>query len=347
MMGNSGFQKRYTRFLVLFFLALFIAAGVPGCSGGGDEDDFECSVFIVLDLYQYFFNNSFIGQGAGLSADFDGNTVKIAPFWLSGTFHTVTGELTVDDSSRYDITDVSMSLFGDFDVDVTNTLTFPGDGDPTAGAYEVDTISDTTTVLVNSPADGVLVTLEDGQQVFYSWDDFDMDNPGAPQHVQRASFALGGLGFMLEQLAFTVEALQFVGENEPVFAGQGTVRDFCDAFADFPGITNNPGFLDITWRDNGDGFLSFGDDFDALFTECWEDDPGDAEDELLDGTVFFNDYYEAIDGNCRVVGAGFDDVQYDDLDIAETQSNQPSGGTVAVDSMATVNGRFALFFSQP
>jgi hypothetical protein len=138
-----------------------------------------------------------------------------------------------------------------------------------------------------------------------------MDNPGAPQHVQRASFALGGLGFMLEQLAFTVEALQFVGENEPVFAGQGTVRDFCDAFADFPGITNNPGFLDITWRDNGDGFLSFGDDFDALFTECWEDDPGDAEDELLDGTVFFNDYYEAIDGNCRVVGAGFDDVQYD------------------------------------
>jgi hypothetical protein len=330
----------------LFFVALFTAAGVSGCSSGGD-DDFECSDFVILNLYQYFFNKSFIGQIDGLTGDFDSDTVNIAPFWLSGTLHTMTGELTVDDFSRYSITDVSMTLFGDFRVDVTNTLTFPEEDVPTAGAYEVMTISNTTAVLVNSPADGVFVTLDSGLPEFYLWGDFDTDNPGAPQHVQRASFALGALGFMLDQMGFAVEALEFIGDNESVLTGQGTARDVCDVFVSFPGITNNPGFLDMTWRDNGDGFLSFGDDFEALFTECWEDDPSDAVDELLDGTVFLNDYYEAIDGNCRVISAGFDDVDYENLDIAETGSDQPFGGNVAVSSTVRVNGNFALLFNQP
>ena len=87
-----------------------------------------------------------------------------------------------------------------------------------------------------------------------------------------------------------------------------------------------------------------GDDFQWAFSDCWFDDATDIDDILLNGSIDLRNYAEIIDAQSRLIGTGFDEVIFNDFEIADTVESPP--GTFSIDprNRVTISGGFDLTF---
>lgn len=330
-------RKYYKLMLVILFLTFFSAALIY-CGGGGGEDDEECTSTFISGTYNYVF-----GYNTSLTIDGGFGTITIGFFSFTGTYNTNTGDLTIDDTSS--ISANAPSPFGSFTANVTQTLQIPADSDPISGELEVRSGQDTITVtIVTTPSPGVNVSVNGGEEQFYTWGDFDPDSLTGADAV--AAFAAGGIRLLFMQFELVAEASLIIDQNQNVFPGSPTITIPCDSFTSSSDITANPGSIDFSWTDDGSGEIDFFDSFALGIDQCWADDTSSVEDELLDGTVNLSEILFGFDDSCRLVTFGFNIVELQNLSVSETTSDVPAGGNVSVSagSTASITGSFFFYF---
>jgi len=78
--------------------------------------------------------------------------------------------------------------------------------------------------------------------------------------------------------------------------------------------------------------------------DCWFDDVGDSDDELLNGSVNLNTYIEIVDAQQNVIGSGYDEIIYNNLTIEETIENPAGVFAIDPDDTIIINGGLDLAF---
>ena len=85
-----------------------------------------------------------------------------------------------------------------------------------------------------------------------------------------------------------------------------------------------------------------GDDLQWAFTDCWIDDSSGTMDLLLNGAIDLIDYVEVSDSDFQLIGTGFNEVNFNDLTIAQTDENLPGIFTIDPSDTIVVTGGFDL-----
>ena len=118
----------------------------------------------------------------------------------------------------------------------------------------------------------------------------------------------------------------------------------CDAFTGTPpaGVLAQ-GETTFTWLGSGSIPLG-GDDFQWAFTDCWFDDLGDTDDQLVNGSIDLNNFIEVLDAQFNLIGTGFDEVIFNGLTIAQTEENTAGIFTIDPNNTIAVSGGFDLAF---
>jgi len=333
-------------------------------TGGGGGDDVGSGgggTPTLLDVYDYFIDTDLAGEYLTISLTDPPDTftisVKTLGRWLAGTFNRVTGAYTLESGAERGASidsDVGDTLLGSFNITVIASLQIPPDNFPTAGSFEVEYGTDSTIVtVVDVPADGVTLSLNGGPAQHFTWAAFeDLFGSAADDWQQRASLSFLLLEFMFEQLDFVVETLGFIGDHEDELQQNITVTENCDAF---PQGAAPQGFLEqgthaLTWQDSsGNGEVGGGDNFTWTFTDCWDNDPNDDFDDLINGTVNLGSYTEVVDGNNRVTRVGFESpegVVFTNLVISEVEEGPPGTFTIDPNDDVTVNNGFTIVFTE-
>ena len=207
---------------------------------------------------------------------------------------------------------------------------------------------------MTNPGNGVFLELVGGHPpVFFTWDDFEnLFGSAADDWQQRASLSFLLLEFMIEQLDFVVETLGFIGDYEDELQQNGTVTENCDAFplGKAPAGIAQQGTHALTWQDtSGNGEVGPGDSFTWTFTDCWDNDPNDDNDNLINGTVDLGSYTEVVDGSNRVTRVGFDSpegVVFTNLVLSEVEESPPDTFTIDPNNDVTVNNGFTIVFTE-
>jgi hypothetical protein len=330
-----------------------------GGGGGGGDDGNGGGEPTILDVYDYFIDTDLGGEYLTISLT-DGSTnlmLSVATLgrFLTGTYNTETGAYTVDVDAGASInSDLADPFLGAFNVEVTGAWQFPRDSFPTAGSLEVDDGTDTVTVtVVSSPADGAHLNLNSGEaEEFFDWDSFEdlFSSETNPEWQRRASLAFGFLNFMLEQADFVIEALQFIDDNSDQLEG-GATTEMCDAFpsgAAPAGIPIEQGNYVVSWADSsGNGQLGPGDDFTWEFSYCWDDDPANDFDDLIQGVVNLGNYTEVVDASNRVTRIGFESpggVVFTDFVLYEVE--EEPADTYNTTITTELNGGFTIVFTE-
>jgi hypothetical protein len=339
-----------------FGLMTIISTGGGGDdvgSGGGGEPTF-------LDVYDYWLTTIDPGHfEISFTEDPDTFTISVKtlnPLWLTGTYNTATEAYTLDSGAGVIIdSDVGVDLLGIFNIEVTSPIQIPSyDSLPTAGAFEVEFGQDSTIVtVVNVPDDGVTLSLNGGQAQFFTWDAFeDLFESAVLEWQRRAALSFSILEFMVQQLDYVVGSIGFIGDNEDELQQNITVTENCDAFppGKAPGVLEQ-GTRALTWDDASlNGEVGGGDNFTWSFTDCWDDDPTDDIDDLINGTLDLDSYTEVVDGNNRVTRIGFEGqgggVVYTNFVVSEVEEDPPGTFTIDPSAETTVNGSFTIVFTE-
>jgi hypothetical protein len=352
--------KRFVGLLCCVFLltGIFLIA----CGGGGDDDGADGDI-IILDEYQFRLSSPEGTIYAAFSEGSVGYTVEIstgAP-GLQGTYNADTGEITLSGGSLVVNSDGGEPLFGEFSVQVAETITIPEGDYPTSGGIVVSLIGvGADTIWINM---GLVVDLfydEDSGDpknpilgpVSYSWEAFEelLDSEEAEIWEQKASFSFGIIRFLLEQMGQVVEAFDLIDENENRLLSVNPVEEYCDAFSQFsltpPGGVDDQGTAQFGWYDDlDDGEVGPGDSFSILFTDCWQNDEDDDIDELLQGGLDFSGYVENIELINDVetlTNIGFEEVEFTNLVIDETECDGEA--CTMEDGATTLTGTFTISF---
>jgi len=343
---------------VLFLLGIS-AVLLTGCgsSGGDDEPDDVEPPLVILDNYNFFLGN--LNNGVPLTVDVGGEftvTVSFNGLFMGnlnlnvGANDTVTFldyVIRTDSSITIVVTSPNGSpLDGNFAMMVNEDIAATVGDAPTSGTFGVFDVVPTG-ALVTILANGVEVSVNLGEPIAYTWDDFAglIDDEQADLWLRRAALAAGALEFTIEQF-FNVAGV--LGDLEQVTLNNPYV-EACDMFTGSPpqGVLAQGEFT-ITWL--GSGELSDGDDFTWAFNNCWSQD----DEELLDGTVTLEDYTESVDFNTGILfnigfgglGAGVPGGVIFDLSFAETVENQ-GVWTIPAEGVIAVSGGFVLNIQQP
>lgn len=280
------------------------------------------------------FGNTLNGD-VNINVDFN-NNISIVDYTLQSL-----SSVTVDS----DVGDVP--FLGAFDAAVTEDLLFMGlDQPPNAGVYEVLAPDETITVQVNPGGafgGGVDISLNGGLPITLSWDELEdlLNDDLALAWQRRAALATEVLEFVLIQV-FTITDVFNVIDDGLLTINPAVVP--CDAFTGTPppGVLNR-GETRLTWFGPGSVPIG-GDDFQWDFQDCWFDDTGSGFDTLVNGSIGLNDYVEIIDGQFRLIGSGFNEVIYNNLEVAGTVENPPGTFTIDPLNIVTINGSFDLAF---
>jgi hypothetical protein len=365
MNGNS----LKTRWLLV---ALVAAAGVA-CSSSNNNDDGSTDgdgEVTVLPRYEFQLTSNAetpitvqvpMGKDAILQLTHLGDGPGIF-----GDFNFETGAFSIVGGSSLVVDDVGLSpVFGDFEVEATETWVIPADGFATSGAMIVRRGAERLFINVgmgmgvsvdwDENNDGVL---EDG--VFLTWDEFDNLPDTAPEWQQLASFAYSAsIDFMLELAEWGIGGLMLIDDElvalSPIVAP-------CDAFSGAglavpppPPAIPDQGSLIFTWYDDAaSGSVNPGDSFSLGFEYCWMDMTVIGEDfgEMYNGLIGMNSWTEVVTNNV-LTRTGFEGTSpsgragglvFEDFEIWETWVDM--GNTVA-QLGAVVNGRMEIVFSAP
>ena len=173
----------------------------------------------------------------------------------------------------------------------------------------------------------------------FTWAEFEsLVGSAAPEYQQVAAYAYAARGFVFEQAALEIDALEIITSRDAELA-QAPVVLSCDRF---PPASGTAGTITYTWIDaSGDGDLNPGDSFAIAFNQCWVNDPGDDIDKLLNGAATLSGYTESIEPSLWIGG----DMTFSNLVVTETEETSP--GTFTTLDSVTVNGGFQVFFWEP
>jgi hypothetical protein len=358
------------RTLWLIPVSVFAVLTIVATGGGGGGDDSGGSIggddpgpVSLLPTYNFFLTNlqgdnlltvqrpgGAIGIAFSVSFDIDGllaNTVDIS---VNANNEVTFLSYAARAGSRFDLIVASGAvdpLEGTVTVNLTEDLTFDVIGaPPTSGAFDVVFLFETVSVTV--VAGGVQLSLNGGEAVSYTWDEFGnlFDDDAQETWLRRASLAGGAIEFLYEyffNVADILDELELATLTNPLV-------ESCDMFTGSPpdGVLAQ-GEITVTWT--GTGELSPGDDFNWQFNQCWIDEPNDATDDLLDGTVLLENYTETVDFNTNTLfEIGFGGLSGQpggvifDLTVSETVENN---GVFTIDNSVTIFGGFAMIIQSP
>lgn len=359
---NAGLWRTLWLVPVSVFAILTIVAtgggGGGGDDGGGLVGDDDPGPVTILPTYNFLLTNlssgelltASLGSGLSVSIDIDGllhNSVDLAVSASNEvTFLSYIGragsgfDLNVSSSGAFPaISPVAVLFTQDIVVDFGSP--------PSSGILDVVVPGETVTVTVT--IDGVQLSLNGGEAVPYSWDEFMnlIEDETQEDWVRRASLAVGAVEFTYElffDVADILDDLELVVLSNPLV-------ESCDMFTGTPpaGILAQ-GELTVTWT--GSGELSPGDDFQWSFNQCWLDEPNDVTDDLIDGTIMLQNYTETVDFNTNTLfEIGFGDLNglpgvVFDMTISETTETD-GVFTIAPDDVITVTGGFAMIIQAP
>jgi hypothetical protein len=346
--------------VLVFGVLTIVATGGSGGDGGDTIEDVDPGPVTILPTYNFFLTNlqgdnlltAAFGSGLAVSLDIDGllaNTVDVS---VDAANEVTFLSYVARASSRFDLIVSGGDLLpvnSTIAVTLTEDLTFDVIGEPpTSGAFDVAFLFDT--VSVNVVADGVQLSLNGGQAVAYTWDEYDklIDDDTQEPWLQVASVAGGAIEFLYEyffNVADILDELELATMTNPLV-------DSCDMFTGTPPANVlAQGEVTVTWT--GSGELSDGDDFNWQFTQCWIDDPNDPMDDLLDGAVLLENYTETVDFNTNTLfEIGFGGLSGQpggvifDLTVSETLEND-GVFTIPADDVITITGGFAMIIQSP
>jgi hypothetical protein len=237
------------------------------------------------------------------------------------------------------------SLDGEFTINVTSEVLAGLADEPTSGAFEVVTATETTTVTI--VPFGVELSLNGAAPIAMSWEDYDnlLDDAQAETWQRRAALAGGTFGFIFDRMfdiADMLDSLELTESPTPIVTA-------CD---EFPG-TPPAGVLlqgeHVLTRLGAGEDLSPGDVFDWTFTNCWFE----SSDTLIDSFLQMQNYIEVIDAGNTLTRIGFGPdnnigggVLYFDWIMAETVENE-GVYTIDPEDEVVINGGFSMVFTQP
>ncbi len=262
---------------------------------------------------------------------------------MNGTYDRATEAVTLTPGSGPLAATLQGGPFGTLPVYLSQQQwAWVGSALPTRGELYVQR-SDTDTILVtvDNTLPGVSVTWHDNTETFgpdsFTWAQFeDLVGSGAPEYQQIASFAYSMRGFVFEQAARMIDALEIITSRDAELAA-GPVVVSCDPY---PPGSATAGTVTYTWNDDtGNGDLGPGDSFTIAYDQCWVNDPADDIDELVNGTASLSGYTEVTDPSLWIGG----DMTFSNLVVTETQETSP-GVFETLPDPVTVGGGLQIFF---
>lgn len=351
---------------ILFFL---FAIALVACTSDSDSDSSSGFVpqfavggvdAVILQAYGFEVSSTPAGDlltmrvpndgtMLGVSADF-GNTLQgEISLMVDGNDYLSIEEYTVKALSSFTVdSDVGDAAFlGAFDVEVIDDLVYMPNvphHPPNWGSYQVITPDVTVDVqVIPGPFSSVEISVGAGGSVWLSWDQL-ADSLGddlAPAWQRRAALATEVLDFVLIQVATITDVFNYI-DDEMLTVNPAVIA--CDAFTGtMPAHVLEQGESTLTWLGPGN-VPTEGDDFEWAFTDCWFDDTGSGFDTLFNGSIGLHNYVWELDNEYQLIGAGFREVIYNDLEVAGTVEQPPSVFTISPDEIVTVSGGFDLAF---
>ena len=237
------------------------------------------------------------------------------------------------------------SLDGEFTINVTSEVLAGLADEPTSGAFEVVTATETTTVAI--VPFGVELSLNGAAPIALSWEDYDnlLDDAQAETWQRRASLAGGTFGFIFDRMFEIADLLDGLEQTE----SPTPIVTTCDEFPGTPPVgVLLQGEHVLTRLGSGED-LAPGDIFDWTFTNCWFE----SSDSLIDNFLQMQNYIEVIDAGNTLARIGFGPdnnisggVLYFDWTVAETVENQ-GVYTIDPEDEIVINGGFSMLFTQP
>ena len=349
-------------FAVLTIVATGGGGGDDDGGGGGSIDDVDPGAVNLLPSYNFFLTNdsdpgtalltASLASGTLVSFDIDGLLANTLDISVDSNNEVTFLSYVARRSSQFDLLVMSMPITpidGRFTVILTEDLTFDTIGaPPTSGAFDVIKSPDSISVTV--VAGGVELSLNGGEAISYTWDEFAnlLDDETQEAWLRQASLAGGAFellyGYFFD-VADILDELELATVTNPLV-------ESCDMFTGSPpdGVLAQ-GEVTVTWT--GSGELSEGDDFVWDFNQCWFDEPNDVTDELLDGTVLLENYTETVDFDTNTLfEIGFGGLSGQpggvilDLTVSETVEDNDVF-TIAADDVISIYGGFAMIIQAP
>ena len=219
---------------------------------------------------------------------------------------------------------------------------------PNSGHFEVVTPTEKVTVKILSTTEvQIILNIPGAPTHTYTWDEFmDLLSDDTLDTWQRRASLAANAYELIYELALTVADTLDELETVPV-------NEDCDIFTGTqPAGVSAQGETTMTWLGpgSGSGEVTPGDSFEWRFTDCWNDEPLDDTDDLIDGVISLENYSEAVTNINHLLEIGFGSVSngpggviFDNLTISETQDDM-GVFTIDPDDDITVNGGFALIF---
>lgn len=341
------------RLLLLVPIAVVGALSITACDSG--DGDFLPARGIVeptiLPIYGYHISATSAGRPLTVSIPGEGGmrTVSInLGNSLNGRINVsvdLNNNASVTDYSLWSQSrlavdsDVGIPFLGAFVIEVIEDLQFQADGPPSSGVIEIRTI--TETVSLEASLNGVELRFGTATPIILTWGQLEslIDSDFAIEWQRRAALAAEILEFVLAQAFGVTDALNLVDSR---LATVNPLVGSCDAFTGGPPPNVlAQGESTFTWMGSGDIPIG-GDDFQWAFTDCWFDDPSNGMDQLLNGVIDLNDYFEVIDSDFQLIGTGFNEVIFNDFTIDLTNENPPGMFTIDPSDTIVVRGGFDL-----
>ena len=327
-----------------------------GC-GGGTEDPVLTDAQI---LAVYGFSAQTAAGGIGLSISSDNINITTTNF--GGAYSTVTAQFALGRGSQINIRDLSTSFFGDLQIEVTEVIVIPPDGDPTEGAMEITSndasFEGTVTVRVNDSVSpgvaGVDIehdTNDDGTPevtIMLPWSSFD-DSGSQPQKI--ADFGRSALMLLVDQFYIVVESFETIDINFGTLEAQGQISGDCDMFpvSVMPpaSVIMHPGTHMFSWGDAAaNGAMSPGDEFFWDFVDCYHEQTVSQRDVLYNGSLTLSGYNETIaEGFLTRIGyeLGGGGLVYNNFSLSKVDVVAPQA---LIDETFNFSGGFSFVLSQ-
>jgi hypothetical protein len=338
-------------------LLAFVLLATAGCGGGGSDPGIRDSTF--LPAYDYFVRHDADAPGPWRFATVWGDTPCVysvrfgAAPGLAGRFQTASGVASVASGVVLAVEGCpGVTPFARLDVTVGSELVRTQTGDFSAGAWEVLSDSELVRVTVSPGAAGVSLQRGNDAAVALGWAEFDAlfaSDSMAPawQVGAAASYHFMQLSLLQVEMAFSA----LVDVSDVAFTNTPKALP-CNAFSAPPPGVLARGERVLTWLGSAD--LGF----DLLFTDCWDDEPGDRQDYLYRGGLTLSGWRARADylgsGPLRFTGFGGDDsvrvpggVTYRDARLSRVVLQATGPAMIDPERSYTVRGGFAVGFAQP
>ncbi len=372
--GTNNYPVRPALFLLVLLAGVFTIIGSGGGGGDGNGSIDSYGLLPFYDLRITGVDDPLDGWDTGLTVAFteDSTTheMRIDPQSLVGGFscNTSTEECelaSLEVTTHVAVHDLSASLFGDFQINITDQLLFVIDEAPADGTLQIvqDTGFGTVTVDVTScPGElaGVEILDNGASRGCFTWSQLDeLLDSSSEVSEQVAGLAYGILEYLLELSDIT--ALTSFDLMDQDLASVGNVAVPCDSFSS-AGVSPPPPFS--AW-DLGNALFHFvdedadleqspGDSYGFMFNVCWLNDPSDDMDELYNGVIDLISLTEVVDGSDTLIRIGYEGstngktggVFFDYFVIYETESDTLMS-TSSITSQTVLNGGISVVFSAP